>query len=470
MKTKNYLFLSLFLFTLIPTSYAWYSNWGMRKSVNFTENSGFDLNNGLKEYWFNHEGNALADCGDIRVTDSSDNLQKYNITNCNSTHVYIAQPVNLTANGTSTYYIYYNKTGATTTSVTREEVIKGGDSDLFKEETGTLYWQIDCANDGTEDYGLNDTTVINGSYSLFVASGNSHGTGCNDIYNQKYWGHTIESNTSTGLWSGYRQPNHIEFFWNDSGGNPSIVYWGSWIRFGDTSYREPVLYDGNGTWYYNNRTANYHFQDLTRENWYKMEYDIDWDNYLVNISVDNVLKATNQLFNYNHTKLNYIEVYDGSQDGYERTTFFDNGLALFDVSESIGNEETLYISVTFNYSSVSFGSMGQGSSNNPAQDQTSGVYNVTIDTNSNYEVLANATDLTDGVHSFAIGNMTMGLNTTAGNLDVSDSVSLSTSPVTIETNLPSSDTVNYHGFWVTIPNYQYASTYQSNMTITYQNM
>lgn len=134
-------------------------------------------------------------------------------------------------------------------------------------------------------------------------------------------------------------------------------------------------------------------------------------------------------------------------------------------------EEAPYISITFNYSSVIFGSMTQGSANNPAQNQASGVYNVTIDTNINYEVLANATDFSDGTYTIAIANMNMGLNeTSAGNLVVGDSVQLSTSPVTIETSLSLTDTVNYHGFWLDVPNNQYASSYQSNMTVTYQSV
>jgi len=48
-----------------------------------------------------------------------------------------------------------------------------------------------------------------------------------------------------------------------------------------------------------------------------------------------------------------------------------------------------YISVTFNYNAVDFGTVTVGSTDNhPTPDYTTGVYNVSIDTNTNYTVSA----------------------------------------------------------------------------------
>ena len=129
------------------------------------------------------------------------------------------------------------------------------------------------------------------------------------------------------------------------------------------------------------------------------------------------------------------------------------------------------ISVVFQYSAVDFGSLTQGTSDNPAPNQADGVYNVTVTTNANYKVEASGTDFSDGAgHTFAISNLKMDTNSTAGNLALGDAVALSTSAQTIDTNIPYTETTNYHGFWLTIPSNQYAATYSSTVTITYSNV
>ena len=53
-----------------------------------------------------------------------------------------------------------------------------------------------------------------------------------------------------------------------------------------------------------------------------------------------------------------------------------------------------------------------------------------------------------------------------GSLAVGSGIVISTSPQTIFTQPPSTLT-NYYGFWLSIPSGQYATTYDSNVTITY---
>ena len=128
-----------------------------------------------------------------------------------------------------------------------------------------------------------------------------------------------------------------------------------------------------------------------------------------------------------------------------------------------------YISVTFNYSSVNFGTLTAGTSDQPAPDQTSGVYNVSIDTNYAYTVSASGTDFSDGgSHTFSISNLKLDTNDTASNLALGSAVTLSSSSQTIDSY---ADTVtsNFHGYWLTIPSGQYATTYSSTVTITYAN-
>ncbi len=127
-----------------------------------------------------------------------------------------------------------------------------------------------------------------------------------------------------------------------------------------------------------------------------------------------------------------------------------------------------YITATFNYNSVSFGSLDAGTSDTPAPNQASGVYNVTIDTNKDFELTASGTDFSDGAgHSFAISNLKLDSDTSAGNLVVGNAVALSTSSQTIDTNIPASTTTHYHGYWISIPSGQYAASYSATVTLTY---
>jgi len=127
-----------------------------------------------------------------------------------------------------------------------------------------------------------------------------------------------------------------------------------------------------------------------------------------------------------------------------------------------------YIDVTFNYAEVNFGTLTAGTTNEEAPNQADGSYNCTVDTNTNYGVKAYGTDFSDGAgHTFAISNLKMDTNTTATNLALGDAVALSTSYVTIDTNIPYTETNSFHGFWLSIPSGQYAATYTATLTITY---
>jgi len=138
---------------------------------------------------------------------------------------------------------------------------------------------------------------------------------------------------------------------------------------------------------------------------------------------------------------------------------------------SVSASVTKYMTATFQYSAVAFGSLTSGTSDNtPTPDSTVGTYNVTIDTNFDYQLQANATDFTGAVSSFGASNMNLGMNATAGNLVVGDSVALSSSPQTIETSVPYTQTADYHGYWVDVPASQYAEAYSSTVTVTYSNL
>ena len=128
-----------------------------------------------------------------------------------------------------------------------------------------------------------------------------------------------------------------------------------------------------------------------------------------------------------------------------------------------------YISVTFSYNAVNYGTLIAGSSNNPAPDQADGVYNVTVDTNYAYDVKAYGTDFSDGAgHSFAISNLKLDTDSTTSGLNINNAVSLSTTEQTID-SYDYTVTQNYHGYWLSIPSGQYAGTYTATVTINYVN-
>lgn len=132
--------------------------------------------------------------------------------------------------------------------------------------------------------------------------------------------------------------------------------------------------------------------------------------------------------------------------------------------------EEPYISITFNYSSVSFTNLTSPSVNNSAPNQLDGIYNVSVDTNTNYKVEANGTNLIKGGDSIAISNLKLDTNSTMTDISVESSVALSTSPQTIDNNIPSTNTADYHGYWLTIPVKQSSGSYSTTVTITYSNV
>jgi hypothetical protein len=156
------------------------------------------------------------------------------------------------------------------------------------------------------------------------------------------------------------------------------------------------------------------------------------------------------------------------------TRYFDN-LEVYQATTPeptyiIGAEETQapYLSITYNYSSVSFGALSSPSTDNPAPNQLDGVYNVTISTNADYKVSANGTVFSDGTHTFPVSNLKVDTNSTAGDLAVGSAVALSGAQ-DID-SYSSSVTANYHGFWLSIPSSQYAGSYSSTVAVTYSNV
>jgi len=165
------------------------------------------------------------------------------------------------------------------------------------------------------------------------------------------------------------------------------------------------------------------------------------------------------------------DIYDNSTLKYTLTSDSNGALPTFNITLGSGHEIVVqqhisYLEITYNYSTAEFGTLTQGTSNNPANNQLSGVYNVTVNASDSYNVSANATNLVSGGYNIPVNNLKMDTNDTAGDLVVGSAVTLSGSEQLIDT-YNNTVTANFHGFWLSVPSYQYATSYQGNITITY---
>lgn len=156
---------------------------------------------------------------------------------------------------------------------------------------------------------------------------------------------------------------------------------------------------------------------------------------------------------------------------YEETTNYARSSKSVFVKIVEGAPVGDYITATFNYSTISFGSLSSGDINISVPNQVNGTLNVTIDTNANYKVTASGTNFTDGgTHTFSIDNLLMDTNSSKSNILLTDSLALGESSKTIDTGILSTQTESFHGFWINIPSNQYATSYSSTVTITYSNV
>jgi hypothetical protein len=144
--------------------------------------------------------------------------------------------------------------------------------------------------------------------------------------------------------------------------------------------------------------------------------------------------------------------------------------AIFADAITVSATVSSYISATFNYDTVAFGTLTQGSNNNPAPYNADGRYNVTVSSNLEWKVSAYGTDFSNSGHSFSISNLKMDTDSTKEGLSLSNAKALSTSSQDIDTGYGAGENiVNYNGFWLSIPANQYATSYTSTVTITYSN-
>jgi len=120
-----------------------------------------------------------------------------------------------------------------------------------------------------------------------------------------------------------------------------------------------------------------------------------------------------------------------------------------------------YVSVVFNYNTVNFGSVLPGSTDIPAPNQDSGIYNVSVITNVPLNVSAYRTAWSPSdalTLKFAVGS----------SVPTSPQVTLATTSQVVATLTETGRYIHYHGYWLTVPLNPPAGTYSTTVTITYQ--
>jgi hypothetical protein len=121
----------------------------------------------------------------------------------------------------------------------------------------------------------------------------------------------------------------------------------------------------------------------------------------------------------------------------------------------------VFVSVVFNYNTVSFGVVTPGSTDVPAPGTYEGIYNVTVTSNVYLDVHASRT-----LWSPLEGYLTLKFGTHFISGELSPSIILETSDQLVGTVEPGSFT-HYHGYWLTVPLNAPAGSYSTTVTITY---
>jgi hypothetical protein len=119
-----------------------------------------------------------------------------------------------------------------------------------------------------------------------------------------------------------------------------------------------------------------------------------------------------------------------------------------------------YVSVVFNYNSVNFGTVALGSTDVPAPNQDSGIYNVSVTTNVPLIVSAYRTPWSPVdalILKFAADD----------SVPTYPQVELSTESQIVTSSSQIGQYTHYHGYWLTVPLTTRPDNYRTTVTITY---
>jgi hypothetical protein len=133
-----------------------------------------------------------------------------------------------------------------------------------------------------------------------------------------------------------------------------------------------------------------------------------------------------------------------------------------------------YISVVFNYASAGWASIdiSGGAVTDQAADYNNlaPYYNVSVDTNNEFKVEANSTDLIDGIYSIVKGNLKVDTDTNPASLSAGSAVAMTAVPQVIDTGIVYTTTTHYDGFFLSVDAGQHVGTYAGTVTLTYSSV
>ena len=157
----------------------WNSSWSYKRQINITEQSGNDLTDyqvmlSINTSQLYDEGKLRSDCGDLRFVNSDETtelpywIEVCNVTGGNST---IWVKVNLSASSTTTIYMYYGNSDATTTS--NGTAVFDFFDDFEDGVIDTTKWDTTYAPDTTESNGYLNITDLSGTEGDVIFSQSS---------------------------------------------------------------------------------------------------------------------------------------------------------------------------------------------------------------------------------------------------------------------------------------------------------
>jgi parallel beta-helix repeat protein len=373
---------------------------------------------------------------------------------------------NITANynndGIFLYYSNYNNLSNITANSGSDHGIE-----IYESNSNTLSNIIANSNsdsgillDSSSFNNLTNITANSNSYGIYLGWSNSNALSNITANSNTYGIHLDSSNSNTlsNITANSNSGNGIYLYYSNSNTIKNSIIQDN-LEFG-------IYLDSSGTnLIYNNlfnNTNNFYFDGTIYAN--------EW-----NVTRQEGINIWNTSLGYiggnywtNPSGNGFSDTcVDANSDGFcdNNYTLATDNIDYLPIAKIVGYVSP-YISITFSYSSINFGIL-QVNTINPAPNQANGVYNVSIDTNANYQVKAYGSDFT-GPSPLPITHLYFDTNTTAENLAYSDAKSLSTTSQVID-GYDKTVTLNYHGYWLSVDKIL-AGDYNTTVSVVYENV
>lgn len=325
------------------------STWLYYKNATITEAAGDNITNGITDVWLTHDNKVMSDCSDIRVVSTAGAETKFYATGCNSTHAHVYMQYNVSASSTAVYSIYYGNTTAvaSTSQASFGAARTGGDSDLFKEEDGSVSeWLKFGTSTSTGGSLVNDNSWHpDGSYSVTLISGTTGGA----ITDFDAYGMCYGMNSTSGFATA-KHPIEISYITikTEGGQFDEMILDDSSLMDYDSGTQPTATYNiqycnaNNNYWTAGSclgtAMASNAPQTATYNNtrWGSKEVDLYMNSTFQNTGGGN----KDDFWNTTPTSMKGFMVCGWRQDANSRNHTYDNGTILYNVSYAVGAEQS----------------------------------------------------------------------------------------------------------------------------------